>query len=541
MGQQVAAYHEHSKHQPYRLAPGPGHLDWASQPDPFRTYAGAQQFRLPLGADRLTADFRDLYRSAGSVPVAALNLASVAHLLELSLGLSAWKVYGASRWALRCNPSSGNLHPTEGYVVLPALDGIEAGVYHYLSRDHLLEQRRVLGGDEAAAWNGLFPAGGFLVGLTSIHWREAWKYGDRAYRYCQLDVGHALAAMRYAAAALGWQVRLLIAPATRDVARLLGVAPSGVKFDSLEAEAEHADLLMQFAPMGVSWVDLAPKVAAMAELAGQGPWLGRPNRLSRYHEMAWPLIDDVAEWTRQPWQMASEPWQPASLPELSSGGAGRAVEVIRQRRSAQAFDGQTALAQSDLWTLLDATLPRAGCAPWDLLPWAVRVFPVLMIHRVEGLEAGVYLLVRDPERLATLQVELDGSFQWARVAVAPDHLPLYLLRAGDFQEFAHGVSCHQEIASDGVLSLGMLTEFPAGWEESPWIYRQLYWEAGVLGQVLYLEAEAVGMRGTGIGCFMDDAFHQMIGLRSNRFQSLYHFTLGKPVVDERLRSEPPYG
>ena len=29
----------------------------------------------------------------------------------------AWKQYGASRWALRVNPSSGNLHPTEAWIV----------------------------------------------------------------------------------------------------------------------------------------------------------------------------------------------------------------------------------------------------------------------------------------------------------------------------------------------------------------------------------------------------------------------------------------
>ena len=34
------------------------------------------------------------------------------------MGLSAWKAYGGNRWALRCNPSSGNLHPTEGYLLL---------------------------------------------------------------------------------------------------------------------------------------------------------------------------------------------------------------------------------------------------------------------------------------------------------------------------------------------------------------------------------------------------------------------------------------
>jgi hypothetical protein len=62
----------------------------------------------------------------------------------------------------------------------------------------------------------------------------------------------------------------------------------------------------------------------------------------------------------------------------------------------------------------------------------------------------------------------------------------------------------------------------------------------MIGQVLYLEAEAHGVRGTGIGCFFDDAVHDMLGFSDNRFQSLYHFTIGKPVEDSRLTTYPPY-
>ena len=51
----------------------------------------------------------------------------------------------------------------------------------------------------------------------------------------------------------------------------------------------------------------------------------------------------------------------------------------------------------------------------------------------------------------------------------------------------------------------------------------------MLGHVLYLEAEAAGIRATGIGCYFDDAFHEIFGLADDRFQSLYHFTVGMPV------------
>jgi len=39
--------------------------------------------------------------------------------------------------------------------------------------------------------------------LTSIAWREAWKYGERAYRYCLHDIGHAWQALTLAARAIG--------------------------------------------------------------------------------------------------------------------------------------------------------------------------------------------------------------------------------------------------------------------------------------------------------------------------------------------------
>jgi hypothetical protein len=73
-----------------------------------------------------------------------------------------------------------------------------------------------------------------------------------------------------------------------------------------------------------------------------------------------------------------------------------------------------------------------------------------------------------------------------------------------------------------------------------WFYRRLFWECGAIGQVLYLEAEAAGSRGTGIGCFYDDPVHELLGLAGDEWQSLYHFSMGMPVDDPRLTTEPGY-
>ena len=58
---------------------------------------------------------------------------------------------------------------------------------------------------------------------------------------------------------------------------------------------------------------------------------------------------------------------------------------------------------------------------------------------------------------------------------------------------AQKLSCHQEIAADGFFSLGMLADFEGPiHRHGGWFYRQLFWEAGIVGQMLYLEAEAWG-------------------------------------------------
>jgi hypothetical protein len=108
------------------------------------------------------------------------------------------------------------------------------------------------------------------------------------------------------------------------------------------------------------------------------------------------------------------------------------------------------------------------------------------------------------------------------------------------RDFAAAVSCQQDIAADSAFALAMLARFDDIDPTHAWRYRQRYWEAGMLGQVLYLEAEAAGVQGTGIGCYFDDAVHRALGLDTARFQDLYHFTVGKAVLDERLGTEAPY-
>jgi SagB-type dehydrogenase family enzyme len=524
----VRAYHERSKHRPERYAPGPGGMDWDSQPDPFRRYADAPSLDLPLLGGDPPVCWDDLFE-ADRVAPRAMTLDSVASLLQLSLGLAAWKSLGGNRWALRCNPSSGNLHPTEGYLICPELPGVPAGVHHYRPDRHCLEQRAAA----PLAWSG-----GFLVALTGIHWREAWKYGMRAFRYCQHDCGHALAALSYAATALGWPVRLLSDWGDAEIAALTGV--DRVE-DFADAEAEPE------APEAVVWVGPgeAPAAAAVLAMVVGARWAGRANVLSPAHR-DWPDIAAVAAATGRPAgvRAASEILEsPPLRPALPSASREPASRLIRGRRSAQAFDGVTSIEAARFYRMLDALLPRPGLPPWSLLARADAapcVHPVLFVHRVVGLAPGIYCLPRTSAALAGLRAAMRPDWLWAPVPDCPGHVPLYLLAPMDVRRFAAGVSCHQDIAADSAFAVAMLARFDDIDATRPWLYRSRFWEAGMLGQALYLEAEAARVQGTGIGCYFDDAVHDALGLDTARFQDIYHFTVGRAVIDARLGGEPAY-
>ena len=551
----VREYHDQTKHHFNRFARSLGYLDWATQPDPFRSFDGCRRIGLaePLHAAAAfapegAASWRDvsydeLFDPASSRPPLTPGLPAISVFLRYSLGLSAWKQAGPSRWALRVNPSSGNLHPTESYVVCgPGAVGGQPGVHHYAPDAHALEARCVFDG---AAWTAAaahLPEGSFLAALTSIHWREAWKYGERAFRYCQHDVGHAVAAMRTAAELMGWTCAIVSGWTSRQLAALVG-ADRDADFEG--AEPEEPACLMLVAPRGREsrtsgrgrqyLID-----ASLADAARAGTWSGRATRLSA-DRVQWDWIDAAAEASREGGTPPAAP--PAGRSHAIApprDAAIPAARLILQRRSAQSMDGATAIGADRFAALLRRLLPGAGL-PFDAFPWTPRIHLALFVHRVDGLRPGLYALPRTDAGLGLLRGAFHQNFAWVRPPGIPDELPFFLLDHADCRRIARQLSCAQDIAADGCFSLGMLAEFDAALaEDGPAAYRRLFWEAGAIGQSLYLEAEAAGLRGTGIGCFFDDAVHQLLGITDHSLQSLYHFTVGGPVDDARLTTHPGY-
>jgi SagB-type dehydrogenase family enzyme len=523
----IIAYHDRTKHHPQRYARGPGELDWATQPNPFRRFDGSPALKLPLADNDDTPAAAVLFGES-LAPPRPFGLDVLGLFFELSMGLSARKQIPGMSWYLRMNPSSGNLHPTEAYAVMPALEWLPdgAGVYHYAPLDHALEQRA------RHSQGANSDTIGFCVGLTSITWREAWKYGERAFRYCQHDVGHALAALRYAAAALGWRMALLLEWDDAQLARLLGLDRSE---DFTNAERETPELLVRVMVNEASEPAPSPLASVPVE------WFGHANRLSRSH-VGWTVIDEAIAVSERKAPIADKSAVSNSWPQPSPPACAQSSgQLIRQRRSAVAFDGVTSVTREKFLAILDTTLPRASAPPFDAWPFPPRIHLVLFVHRVTGLDSGMYLWLRAPSHMEALRHAFRDVPDWKALPDTAPTMPLWTLGRGDLRDFTRTISCHQDIAADGAFSLGMLARFkPVLRERGASAWRELFWEAGMIGQSLYLAAEAAGVRGTGIGCYFDDEAHRALGLKGHDWQSLYHFTIGNPVEDLRLRTILPY-
>lgn len=484
-------YHEATKHTVASVMYSSHYLDWSNEPSPFRAYPGAPRVALsrlpePLPGKALATIARLGSSRAGGIE--GLCAETLSRLLFHSVAISAWKeVKGTGfRYSLRVNPSSGNLHPNETWLALRGVSGIEDGLWHYDARSHALERRRDGGAVAAVAAAAGDPAIGgcrAVVVLSSIFWREAWKYRDRAFRYCLHDAGHAAASILVAARTLGFRGEVRGAFDDARLTEILAIA------------ADDGERPLLVLPLFES--DSGPAVPMGAPL---GPALGAPEP-ARY-EWDHPVIAASAATTVSDTVVTRVTTAPD--PVVTGRDDGLAA-VVRRRRSALDFDPAATMAAADLDALLrHATRPF----PSDFGGGLVTLYP--FVHAVDGVAPGAY-------RLDAASGRLD------------------LVVAGDQRRTAAGLSLGQDIAANAVVAFTMAADLARAERLfGPRGYRYALVEAGFIGQLLYVGAEALGFNATGIGAFYDDDVNRFLALDAPATQAVYHFSVGRAVPDPRL-------
>ncbi len=506
----VFHYHNITKHAPQRYARSLGYMDWATQPNPFREYKGAHKIELPLALENATIPYSLLDEENPSAPFC---IESISQLLQFSLAIAAYKSSNGNSWAVRCNASSGNLHPTEAYLILPPVFNESSSVVHYAPKEHTLE---VLAEIEDEIWQR-FPDGTFFLALSSIAWREVWKYGERAFRYVNLDAGHAWQSVAVSAKMLGWYATRLDSLDDTTMATLLGLDQKERFF-----EKEHPDMILAISPQKIdSSLDISAFLNALPK-----KFAGVANKLSPSMH-TWDIIPQIIHSTAH----KELPQSPADELKVSREATGESKEVLLKRRSVHVMQSDiSTITTKQFHTMLQSVNGSLDCKKNG-------AHLCIFLHRVDGYKRGLYILVRESEDKEALKELMHNDFLWSECGLNN----LYLLKEDNYTFASKAISCSQDIASDGSFSLGMLCRFS---DEiityNPHRYRELHWECGAIGQQLYLEATSLGLSGTGIGCFLDDTMHSLLGLKTNKYQILYHFTVGRGYVDSRIMTQKAY-
>jgi SagB-type dehydrogenase family enzyme len=462
-------------------------------PDPFRHYEGVPVLDLPADPPASEIPALDLLHGTFGSTSVGDGPAFLSQLLFYCAAISASKRVPSTgyEYALRVNPSSGNLHPTEFHFVTRGLKGWPDGLYHYDPSRHMAEQRG-RGTFEMRLASGSAP---IVFVLTSIVWREAWKYGERAYRYCLHDMGHAWQALALSARAIGCDTFAVGSFVDDEVAQLC------------RPNLDELPMLM---------VSLHGESIPVREAdTGKTVWLGGQANLLSKETIAQPLIDSIHLATKQ----RSSGSSGTSFAELASTGSGEIElptsassarsfgEVSRMRRSALDFlGGKQSMSLAELSAIL-------ACAAQPLLADFARTRFIqlyLYAHRVDGLQPGVYRF-------------------W------PKSEELEQVKTGDQRVAAAALSLGQDLAGNACVAFSMIGDLDrAAGTYGDRGYRYVHFEAGAIGQRLYLSAEALGLGATGIGAFYDDEVHRHLNLTPQQGQVVYHFAIGFPVPDPRV-------
>ena len=503
--ERLFAYHQATKHTYQSVRANAHYLDWSNQPNPFRTYEGAPITLLPPEPGfPNTETFGAIGALGGGTWIAGendpedrspirLDAMWLSRLLWHSMAISGWKkvTHTSNRYSLRVNPSSGNLHPTETYVALVGFTGLEDGLYHYRADCHAIELR------SPGAWTAHLAQAlripwaaesSLIVGLTSIFWRETWKYRDRAYRYCCHDLGHAMMSVLVAAHVLGLPGGAITHFSDVRLTRTLGLtgsdeAPMVFLVFPPKSYSGQFPTLPQETFTGAANELSAEEVPYEALLAFHRSTIlpdsaGLPLHLSAPN----PAIADC-----QP---------PLPKPFRKPAGDSNLGTIVRRRRSALDFDARTPpMELGEMQQLLDFAT-RDWLADWrgnfgeettTGRKGADFVTLYLYVHRVRDCEPGVY--------------RWDSS-----------SLCLEQRHRANVERVAAYLSLEQALAGNACFAISMIADLAeAAQRFGNRGYRYVYFEAGTIGQRLYLGAEALGWNATGIGAFYDDDVHCYLG------------------------------
>jgi SagB-type dehydrogenase family enzyme len=402
-----------------------------------------------------------------------LSLGGLADLLHYSNGVVRRRKAHGRVLEFRAASCTGAAYHIEAYVVCGDVSGLPAGVYHYDAASERLVRLR--DGDlRANVWDALggqaHGAETYVV-LTSTFWRNAWRYGERAYRHAFWDSGTVTANLLGLASQVGLSPRLHAGFVDAEVNRLLGLdarREAAICVVALGLGASHSPL--------ITADPIFPAVEPVSQAEIEFPLIWHT------HAAGDLVRHEVAAWSTEP--------APNGEPDH-----GRPLrEIIERRRSTRRF-AREPLRRQDFDSLLHAAL---AYLPADF-PSLADAY--LIVHNVDGLVPGAYRFDEEPR----------------------------LIQTGDFRSQAAHLALDQAAAGDAAFDLYFVTALDSVLaSQGERGYRAAQLEAGVRGGRVYLAATALGLGATGL-TFYDDEVASFFALPDDT-AVLFLVAVGRPSL-----------
>ena len=475
-------YHRGTNHSWRSVSQGAHYMDWDNQPSPFKLYPG-------LTGDKLPTDIPN----SGLPALEALGLATpegpcrptlfqLAGLFHYAAGITKVGTVPGGKMYFRAAACTGALYHIELYLVCGDLQDLPAGVYHFGAHDFSLYRLRegdhrgaLLGATGGQAAVAEAPA---TIVLSSVYWRNSWKYQARAYRHAYWDSGTILANLLAVGNANRIPLELITSFVDEPVNRLLDLDVSReVALHLVPVGRDQADTIGP--PLAVDVLDLEVE-----------PYSRR--------EVHYPAMVEM--------HSASSLLDPSEVPDLWGNPPSLVNPVPKGSIFPLGVTPETALPPDSMERTIEETILRRGSSRRfrradvtfeqlsNMLDRATRGIAADFLDDSGGTLNQLYLIVNDVEDLP------QGSYVFHR-----DRSELEQLAQSDFRVQAGHLDLGQPLAADASVNVYILADLNSVLDRyGNRGYRMAQVEASIMGGRLYLGAYAQRLGATGLTFFDDE-------------------------------------
>jgi SagB-type dehydrogenase family enzyme len=472
------------------------------QPSPFKTLDGP---RILLPTQGLPLERRGSRASAFEdyAPPGHMDLAKLARILWHTNGCTRITQQAAGIHVLRAAPSAGGLYPTEVYVAVRGIPGLEAGIYDYQVLDHTLvivrpddPMPQLFG---AAFGHPAMSSAEAVLILTAEWYRNSWRYRERGYRRALLDTGHVLGNAVEVAPCDGFEAIPIACFRDAVVETLLGVEPAeeGPLVLVALVDAERA---ASIPPMPQRRSPVTEWRKAVADVANRVEG-DTPERLIAAVHVAGRLAHDAAAVppAAAPTASLDATVVDADSPPTSWSPGIPVTATIATRRSTRTFRDEP-IERAALFRALAHAYPvkeRHLFAPEILRSWLVAV-------AVDRIPPGTYLYEPATRRLVERS-------------------------RGDCGDAMQHLGLGQEIFVNAAAALIHTVDLTRAVERyGDRVYRLVNLDAGQVGERLNLALLREGLGVSGCGGYFDDEMNRVLAIPESQ-AVVYITAIGAPA------------